>query len=56
MLKLKKINILIDQYLKNQVELAAKYYGITQSEFIKDAIKIALIDYVKIKNIDEALK
>jgi metal-responsive CopG/Arc/MetJ family transcriptional regulator len=46
-----KISIHMPEHLKKQVELAANYYGITQSEFIKDAIKEKLMQHDKNKSI-----
>jgi hypothetical protein len=40
--KSKRINIRMPDHLKNQIESASNYYGITQAEFIKDAIKVAV--------------
>ena len=37
------------EHLKNKAELASNNYGISQSEFIKDAIKEKLMQYKKIK-------
>lgn len=49
--KSKRMHLHMPEHLKNQIESAANYYGITQAEFIKDAIKVQLIQYEKDKSI-----
>jgi hypothetical protein len=43
-------------HLKSKIEQAADYYGITQSEFVKDAIKDALRHHDMAKNLHEVKK
>lgn len=45
------MHIALPEHLKTKIEQASNYYGITQSEFVKDAIKVALMDFDKLRKI-----
>jgi metal-responsive CopG/Arc/MetJ family transcriptional regulator len=49
--KNKRMHLHMPEHLKSKVESAANYYGITQTEFIKDAIKEKLRHYLELEEI-----
>ena len=49
--KTKQMHISLPEHLKTNIEQASNYYGITQSEFIKDAVNEKLMQHDKNKSI-----
>lgn len=49
-IKSKRMHIVLPEHLKSKIEQTSNYYGITQSEIVKDSVKVALRDFDKLRN------